>query len=131
MPVNRMCKDCGKSIIVWSTAQTRCPKCQQARSKAKPPKPLKRSTKPIAKVGKQGKKTASAVEKWKRAQKPNDQGYCECYICHKWVTYLRAEHMLSKARHPSERTNPDNFAPVCDECNDEKRSKDYVDGEIK
>lgn len=124
MPVNRMCKDCGRSIIVWSTAQTRCPACQKKRSKAKP-------RKAITKVGKQGKNTAAAVEKWKRTQKPNDQGYYICYICGKWITYLRAEHKLSKARHPSERTNPHNFAPVCDECNDEKRSKDYVEGEIK
>jgi 5-methylcytosine-specific restriction endonuclease McrA len=40
MPVNRMCKSCGRSIIIWNTAQTRCAKCQQARSKAKPPKPI-------------------------------------------------------------------------------------------
>lgn len=40
MAVQRMCKDCGKSIIVWSTAQTRCPKCQLGRSKAKPRKPI-------------------------------------------------------------------------------------------
>lgn len=125
MAVQRMCKGCGRSIIIWNTAQTRCAKCQQARSKAKPPTPLKKSTKPIAKVGKQGKKTASAVEKWKRKQKPNDQGYYVCYICGKWVTYLRAEHMKSKARHPELRTVESNFAPVCDPCNDAKRSKDY------
>lgn len=53
MPVQRMCKDCGRSIIVWSSVQTRCAKCQKARSKAKPPKPLQRSTKPIKKIGKE------------------------------------------------------------------------------
>ena len=42
MPVQRMCKSCGRSIIVWSTVQTRCPKCQKARSKAKPPKPIRK-----------------------------------------------------------------------------------------
>lgn len=125
-----MCKDCGKSIIIWNTAQTRCAKCQQARSKAKPPKPLKQSTKPIAKVGKQGKKTNAAVAKWKKTQKPNHEGYFVCYICKKWITNLTAEHMLSKARHPDQRTNPENFAPVCDDCNREKASKDYINGEI-
>ena len=124
MPVNRMCKDCGRSIIVWSTAQTRCPACQKKRSKAKPPKAIR-------KVGKQGKKTAAAVDKWKRKQKPNHQGYYVCYICGKWIEYLTAEHMLSKARHPSERDNPDNFAVVCHDCNREKASKDYIDGQIK
>lgn len=48
-----MCKGCGRSIIIFNTAQTRCAKCQQARSKAKPPKPLKRSTKPIKQKGKE------------------------------------------------------------------------------
>lgn len=118
MVVQRMCKDCGKSIIIWSTAQTRCPACQKKRSKAKPPKP-------IATVGKQGKKTASAVAKWKKSQKPNDQGYYVCYICGIWIDYLRAEHKLSKARHPDKRTDPTNLAPVCDPCNDKKRSKDF------
>lgn len=46
MPTQRMCKSCGRSVIVWNTAQTRCAKCQKARSKAKAPKPIK-------KVGKQ------------------------------------------------------------------------------
>jgi len=45
-PINRMCKSCGRSIIIWNTAQTRCPACQKKRSKAKPPKPIK-------KIGKQ------------------------------------------------------------------------------
>lgn len=116
--VLRMCKDCGRSIVIFNTAQTRCPKCQQARSKAKPPKP-------IAKIGKQGKKTAAAVAKWKKTQTPNHEGYYECYICHKWIPYLEAEHKLSKARHPDKRTDPTNLAPVCSECNEKKRSKDY------
>lgn len=117
MAVNRMCKSCGRSIIVWSTAQTRCPKCQLARSKAKPPKP-------IAKIGKQGRKTAAAVAKWKKTQKPNHEGYYVCYMCGKWVEYLEAEHVKSKARHPELRTDPSNFKPTCDECNNKKRSND-------
>ena len=119
MAVLKMCKDCGRSIVVYSTAQTRCPKCQQARSKAKAPKP-------IPPIGKQGKRTATVVAKWKKTQKPNDQGYYICYLCGKWITYLEAEHKLSKARHPDKRTDPTNFAPVCSQCNEEKRSKDYI-----
>lgn len=45
MGVQRLCKSCGRSIIIWNTAQTRCPKCQQARSKAKPPKPIRKQGK--------------------------------------------------------------------------------------
>lgn len=41
MSIQRMCKDCGRSIIVYSTVQTRCPKCQIARQKPKVYKPIK------------------------------------------------------------------------------------------
>lgn len=74
-------------------------------------------------IGKQGKKTAAAVAKWKRNQQPNHQGYYICYLCGKWITYLMAEHVKSKARRPDLRTNPDNFQPVCESCNEKKGSK--------
>lgn len=77
--------------------------------------------------GKQGKRTASAVAKWKRTQKPNHQGYYICYICQKWVTYLMAEHVKSKARSPESRTDLSNLRPVCAECNKEKGSRSYND----
>ena len=89
----------------------------------KPRKPLK-TYKPIPKIGKQTKKTNAAVAKWKRTQKPNHQGYFECYICHKWVTYLEAEHKQSKVRHPELRTDQTNFAATCSDCNREKESND-------
>lgn len=117
MAVQRLCKSCGRSIIIWNTTQTRCAKCQQKRSKAKPPKPIK-------KIGKQGKKTAAAVAKWKKTQQPNHQGYFTCYMCGKWVPYLIAEHVKSKARHPELRTDFNNLKPTCDDCNREKGSKD-------
>lgn len=89
----------------------------------KPRKPIPVRRK-LNRVGKQGKRTAAAVTKWKRVQKPNHQGYFECYICHRWITYLEAEHVKSKARHPELRTDPNNFKPTCTECNEKKRSKD-------
>src|SRR5215217_4977289 len=84
----------------------------------------KRIRKPIAKIGKQGKKTQSAVSKWARKQQTNHQGYYECYICSKWVTYLMTEHVLSKVRHPESRTDDTNFKAVCAECNEAKGSHD-------
>lgn len=102
----------------------------QSFCRKKPRKPLPRQTKPITvtklpnKIGKQGKRTASAVAKWKRTQKPNDAGYFECYMCHRWLTYLTAEHVKSKARHPDLRADPTNFAPTCDDCNRRKGSND-------
>lgn len=89
----------------------------------RPKKPINKR-KPLKKIGKVGKKTASAVAKWKRTQKPNHEGYFECYICGKWITYLEAEHVKSKARHPGLRTDPNNLKPTCDECNEKKRSND-------
>lgn len=123
-PVNRMCKSCGRSIIVWNTAQSRCVKCQQARSKAKPPKPLPRATKPIKQVGRKGKEIAKAVKDWKKTQPANHEGYWECYMCRRWIPYLTAEHVKSKARHPDLRTDPANLKPTCDDCNRTKASND-------
>lgn len=88
--------------------------------------PLARSTKPIPKVGKVQKQTQSAVEKWKRTQKPNHQGYYTCYISGRLVPYLMAEHPYSKARHPDIRTTQV-FEPVCAEINKLKGSLDISD----
>lgn len=78
---------------------------------------------PLRPIGNQGKRTARAVAKWKRLQKPNHQGYYQCYICGRWVDYLMAEHVKSKAQHPESRTDPSNFQPVCADCNRKKGSK--------
>lgn len=78
----------------------------------------------MRRIGKQGAKTASAVAKWKKTQIPNHEGYYTCYICGKWITYLMAEHVKSKARNPELRTIPENFRPVCAECNEKKGSRD-------
>lgn len=77
----------------------------------------------LAKVGRQGRRTAKAVTKWKRKQQANHQGYFVCYMCGKWITYLEAEHVKSKARRPDQRTNQKNFKPVCEDCNAKKGSK--------
>jgi len=50
MPVLKMCKDgCGRSVIAWDTITNRCAKCtekrRKERSKAKPPKPIKKKGK--------------------------------------------------------------------------------------
>jgi 5-methylcytosine-specific restriction endonuclease McrA len=89
----------------------------------KPRKPIAKRT-PINKVGKQGKKTAAAVAKWKRTQNPNHRGNYVCYICSKEIPYLVAEHVKSKARHPDLRTDPNNLKPTCADCNREKGAKD-------
>lgn len=74
-------------------------------------------------VGKQGKRTAAAVAKWKRTQTPNERGNYVCYICKREVPYLMAEHVKSKARRPDLRTDPDNLKPTCAECNRAKGSQ--------
>lgn len=89
----------------------------------KPHKPITARVR-LKPLGKAGKRTVAAVAKWKRTQPPNHQGYFECYLCHKWVTYLEAEHVKSKARHPDLRTDPNNLKPACSSCNSLKGSND-------
>lgn len=105
------CKECGST---WHTRMS-CP--------FRPRKPLL-TRKPMAKMGRVGKETESAVARWKRLQKANHQGYYECYICHRLVPYLMAEHVKSKVRHPDQRTDLTNLRPVCADCNAEKGSHD-------
>jgi len=76
------------------------------------------------KIGRVGKETAKAVAKWKKTQQADHQGYYECYICHRKIDYLMAEHVKSKVRRPDLRTDPNNFKPTCAECNARKMSKD-------
>lgn len=49
MAAERMCRDCGRSIIAYRTTDTRCAKCLLARQHSKPQKPRK----PIISKGKQ------------------------------------------------------------------------------
>ncbi len=98
------CKQCGS---VWHTAW-QCPLLPR---------------KAMNKTGSVQKKTAQAVANWKKTQKPNHQGYYQCYICGRWIPYLEAEHVKSKVRHPELRTDMDNLRPVCDPCNEKKGSK--------
>lgn len=106
------CKQCGSE---WHT-KFKCPYL---------PKQTLVTRTGLNKIGRVGKETAKAVAKWKRTQQPNHQGYYECYICHKWIPYLMAEHTKSRARHPEFRTDTTKMKPVCDECNAKKGSKDY------
>lgn len=76
------------------------------------------------KVGKVQKRTQSAVAKWKRTQAPTHEGYYKCYICGKYIDYLMAEHVKSKARNPDKLTDLTNLKPVCANCNERKGSKD-------
>ena len=80
----------------------------------------------LSQIGKQGQKTAAYVERWKRKQQPNHQGYYTCYISGKRIDYLMAEHPYSKARHPDKRTNQ-KLEPVSAEMNALKGSMDITD----
>ena len=110
MPVQRLCKDCGRSIIIWNSTQTRCPKCQKARSKAKPPKPLQRSTKPIKKKGKR----TTEYERWRDevAIPYLDMTYGRICAGCKGVRcgnqQLDVDHILNRGSHPALRMNLDN-----------------------
>lgn len=107
-----------------SKACTFCgdPEHTQFYCRKKPRTPIKTNKLPN-KIGKVGRATESAVAKWKRTQKPNHQGYYQCYIGSDMIPYLVAEHPYSKARHPDMRTTQ-KFEPVCNEHNKLKGSLD-------
>lgn len=100
MPVQRLCKDCGRSIIIWNSTQTRCPKCQKARSKAKPPKPLQRSTKPIKKIGKETLKYNAWRDKVAKPYLDKKYGHiCSVKECYE-TEELHIDHIRTRgARH--------------------------------
>jgi len=118
MPVQKMCKDCGRSIIVWSTLQTRCPKCQQARSKAKPPRKIKQ-------VGGITKKWLATRRQWFKENMPNEQGFYICYLCNKWLDHKETtlDHIKNRSSHPELRYEMSNLAPCCSTCNTFKGSQ--------
>lgn len=90
------------------------------------PRTQLKTTKPMNKIGRVGKETASYVEKWKRRQEPNHQGYFTCYISGVQISYLMAEHPYSKARHPDKRTHQ-KLEPVSAKINELKGSLDIHD----
>lgn len=113
------CKTCGST---YHTAFT-CPTTPKATLQTKT---RLIATKPLNKIGRQGKRTSAAVAKWKRHQKPNHQGRHTCYLCGKETDYLMAEHVNSKARRPDLRTDLNNLQPACADCNEKKGSQNRL-----
>lgn len=103
MAVERMCKDCNRSIIVWNSAQTRCAACQKARSNAKAPKPIK----------KRGKRS-EAYEVWKKtiAIPYLDKKYGRVCAACKGVRcgnqQLDVDHIKNRGSHPQLRMDVKN-----------------------
>lgn len=91
MPVQRMCKDCGRSIIVWTSTQTRCAKCQKARSKANPPKPIK-------KIGKETNKYNVWRDVVAKPYLTNKYGYI-CDHCKRNDVHLDVAHKKTRGAH--------------------------------
>ena len=97
---------------------------------------LKRSTKPINKVGKTTKQWFITRANWIRKNPPPIEGeFWECYLqIHPWcpkrvdIKHLTLDHVISRSRAPSLRFSLDNLRPACSHCNTEKGSKslDYV-----
>ena len=86
-------------------------------------KPTYKRLKPIGKVG---KKTMQATKQWRNENKPNHQGFYECYLCGRWITAdeMQVEHTKSRARHPDLRTEKTLFKQSCYSCNESKGSND-------
>ncbi len=92
---------------------------------------IKRSTKPIAKIGKQTKQWFITRATWIRKNPPPIEGtYWICYLqIHPWcpvrldISHLTLDHVISRTRDPSKRFALDNLKPACIHCNGEKGSK--------
>jgi len=92
---------------------------------------LKRSTKPINRVGKQTKHWLITRATWIKKHPPAIDGkYWLCYLqIHPWcpvrldIEHLTLDHVVSRSRDASLRFNQDNLQPACIYCNGEKGSR--------
>lgn len=92
---------------------------------------LKRSTKPINKIGKTTKQWYITRATWIRHNPPTIEGeFWECYLrIHPWcpgridIKHLTLDHVVSRSRDPSLRFNLDNLKPACAYCNEAKGSR--------
>ena len=92
---------------------------------------LKRSTKPINKIGKTTKQWMVNRVTWIKKNPPPVEGkYWICYLqIHPWcprridVAHLTIDHVVSRSRNAKLRFNLDNLKPACIYCNGEKGSK--------
>jgi 5-methylcytosine-specific restriction endonuclease McrA len=93
--------------------------------------PLKRSTKPINRIGKTTKQWYITRATWIRKNPPPIEGqFWECYLkIHPWcpgridVAHLTLDHVVSRSRDPSLRFNLENLKPSCIYCNEMKGSR--------
>ncbi len=93
---------------------------------------LKRSTKPINRVGKQTKQWFITRATWIRKNPPPIHNeYWECYLrIHPWcpvrldIHDITLDHVVSRTRDPSLRFKLENLKPACIHCNGMKGSKD-------
>lgn len=104
---------------------------------------IKRSTKPMNKVGKVTKQWFVTRATWIRKNPPDDQGYWYCYLrIHPWCPYrltadkelvtrevglLTLDHVIARTRDASKRFTQDNLKPACGYCNEMKGSKSVDD----
>lgn len=87
---------------------------------------LKRSNKPINKVGRVTRYRATRKQKWIKDFPPDDEGNYLCVLCpyKVHVSVMKLEHKLPKGSTPKEIAEADeNLGPSHDACNSEKGSE--------
>lgn len=92
---------------------------------------LKRSTKPINKIGKQTKQWIVTRTTWIKNNPPIiNNRYWLCYLqIHPWcpvridIDTLTLDHVVSRSRDPGLRFSQSNLKPACIYCNNKKGSK--------
>lgn len=120
----KKCKHCGSMGHFAYTCRTN-PKKALKRSQ------IKRSNKPINKVGKTTNQWFITRATWIRKNPAPIEGrYWKCYLrIHPWcpvridIEHLTLDHVVSRSRNPSLRFNLSNLKPACMACNTLKGSR--------
>jgi len=100
---------------------------------------IKRSTKPINKIGKTTKQWFITRATWIRKNPPDENGYWYCYLrIHPWCTpkltldrdkcgygvgMLTVDHVVARTRDGTKKFSQDNLKPACGYCNEMKGSQ--------
>lgn len=100
---------------------------------------IKRSTKPINKIGKTTKQWFITRATWIRKNPPDENGYWYCYLrIHPWCTpkltldrdkcgygvgMLTVDHVVARTRDGTKKFSQDNLQPACGYCNEMKGSQ--------
>lgn len=128
MSVHRLCKSCGKSIIVYNTVTNKCFDCQKKRSSTKPSKPIKQ-------IGKEGERYSVWLNVVARPYLDDKYGRA-CAFCKLpppvndetgEVGYHHVDHIQKRGSHIQHKYSVHNIRYLCANCHIKETDKKGVD----